>query len=97
MQGFYCKYISFKNSVDIFQRIEISESIYDGVVEPSYEKPNGEYVNHDRISRKMIEESASSNTHSNMGETSVKRRKRYVDPPKDRSKLTCLIRGHGNL
>ena len=36
VQGFYCKSITFKKNVNMFQRMEISESIYEGVVEPSY-------------------------------------------------------------
>ena len=36
VQGFYCKYISFKKAVNMFERMEIYESIYEGVVTPSY-------------------------------------------------------------
>ena len=39
VQGFECEYISFKKSVNIFERMEIDESIYEGVVETSYKKP----------------------------------------------------------
>ena len=39
VQGFGCDYITFKKAVDMFERMEISESIYKGVVEPSYKKP----------------------------------------------------------
>ena len=35
VQGFYSKYISFKK-INMFERINISESIYEVVVEPSY-------------------------------------------------------------
>ena len=38
-QGFDCEYITLKKSVHMFERIEISESIYEGVVEHSYKKP----------------------------------------------------------
>ena len=44
----------------------------------------------------MRGESALSNTYSEMGESSGKRRKRYVDHPKDISKLTCLIHVPGH-
>ena len=38
IQGFDCEYITFKKSVNIFERMEIADSIYKGVVEPSYKK-----------------------------------------------------------
>ena len=36
VQGFGCESISFKKAVNMFERIEIAESIYGGVVEYSY-------------------------------------------------------------
>ena len=39
VQGFYCESITFKNTVNMFECMEIAESIYEGVVEPSYKKP----------------------------------------------------------
>ena len=36
VQGFYCKYISFKSSGSMFEHMEIAESIYKVEVEPSY-------------------------------------------------------------
>ena len=41
VQGFYGEYITFKKSVNMFERMEITESIYEGVVEPSYENLPG--------------------------------------------------------
>ena len=38
VQGFYCETIYFKNDVNMFERMEIDESIYDGVVKSSYLK-----------------------------------------------------------
>ena len=35
---FYCGTISFKKDVNIFERMEIAESIYEGVVTTSYKK-----------------------------------------------------------
>ena len=32
IQNFYCEYITFKKYVNVFERMEISESIYEGVV-----------------------------------------------------------------
>ena len=37
-QGFDCDYIRFKKSINMFERMETSESIYEVVVEPSYKK-----------------------------------------------------------
>ena len=36
VQGFDCRSISFKEAVNIFERMEIAESIYEDLVEPSY-------------------------------------------------------------
>ena len=36
VQGFDCECITFKKSVNMFERMEIAESIYEGVVEHSY-------------------------------------------------------------
>ena len=38
VQGFYCKSISFLKAVKIFERMEIAEIIYEGVVTPFYLK-----------------------------------------------------------
>ena len=32
VQGFYCKYISFKKAINMFERMEIAEYIYKGVL-----------------------------------------------------------------
>ena len=37
-QGFYCKSISFKNVINMFERMEIDESIYENAVKPYYKK-----------------------------------------------------------
>ena len=36
VQGFYCESITFKKAVNMFEHMEIVESIYEGIVEPSY-------------------------------------------------------------
>ena len=36
VQGFYCGYISFFKAVNIFERMDIAESIYEVLLEPSY-------------------------------------------------------------
>ena len=38
VQGVYCGSVSFKKDVNMFERMEIAESIYEGVVTPSYKK-----------------------------------------------------------
>ena len=80
-----------KKSVNMFERMEIAEYIYEGVVEPSYKKHTREDDNCADHSRKMRGESASSTTNYKMSESSGNRIKRYVDHPKDISKLSCLI------
>ena len=45
VQGFGCRSISFKEDINIFERMEIAESIYIDVVEPSYKKPTREDAN----------------------------------------------------
>ena len=36
VQGFDCESTSFQKAVNLFQQMEIAESIYEGLVEPSY-------------------------------------------------------------
>ena len=50
---FDCESITSKSAVKCFERMEIEESIYEGVVEPSHKNPTSEYDNHDGNSRKM--------------------------------------------
>ena len=38
VQGFDCEPIRFKKAVNMFEIMEITESIYEGVVEPYYKK-----------------------------------------------------------
>ena len=39
VKGFDCESILFKKSVNMFERMKITEYIYEGVVEPSYKRP----------------------------------------------------------
>ena len=71
--------------------MDIAESIYESFVEPSYKIPTRADTNSAGQISKMRGESAFSNTHSDMSESSGKLRKRYVEHPKDISKPTCLI------
>ena len=54
-------------------------------------KNNGEGAKRYSHSRQMIEVVASSNTYSKMGKHYDKRKQRYVDISRDRSKITCTI------
>ena len=92
LQGFDCEYITFNNAVNMFHRMEIAESIYEDLVEPSYKKPTWEDSNCAGHSRQKREEVASSRTHPEEGESAGKHRKRYVEIPTGKSK-TCLIHG----
>ena len=80
----------------MFERIEISEYIYEGILEPYYKKTTRVDVNCAGLSRKMRGDVASSTTYSKKNESSYKHRKRYVHHNKDRSQLSCLIHGPGN-
>ena len=43
VQGFACESVTFKKAVEMFERIEIAESIYKGVVEHSYKNLPGRF------------------------------------------------------
>ena len=58
VQGFDCEYISFNKYVNMFERIEITESIYKGVVELSYKKTSWADANCESHSRIKIVEAA---------------------------------------
>ena len=58
VQGFDCEYITLKD-VNMFECMEIDESIYEGVVGPSYKKPNRADANRAGHSRHKRGESAS--------------------------------------
>ena len=42
IQAYDCKTISFRWVINMFDHMEIAESIYEGVVSPSYKKPLGQ-------------------------------------------------------
>ena len=42
VQGFDCESITLKKVVNMFEHMEIAESIYEGVVEPSYKNIPGQ-------------------------------------------------------
>ena len=61
--------------------MEIAESIYEGVLEPSYKKYTRADINRSGHIRNYRGEATLSNTHPVMGESPGKRRKPYVDRP----------------
>ena len=75
--------------------MEITESIYEGLVEPPYKKHTWADANFSGHSRHKRGEAASSWNLPKKGESAGKRRKRHVDSPMGKSKI-CLIRGPGN-
>ena len=66
----------------MFECMEIDESIYEDVVEPSYKKPTWVDANHAGHSRQKKGESTSPWTRPEKGESAGKRRKRHVDSPR---------------
>ena len=46
VQGFDCEHILFQKALSVFEHMEIVESIYEGVVEPSYKTPTRVDANH---------------------------------------------------
>ena len=72
--------------------MEITESIYKGVVEPSYKKTSCADAKRAGHSRQKRGEAASSWTRPNKSDSAGRRRKRHVDSPTVKSK-TCLIHG----
>ena len=68
----------------MFERMEIDEFIYKGVLEPSYKKPTREDFTSAVHRRQKIGESASSWTSSHKGEISSKHSKQHVDSPTEK-------------
>ena len=95
VQGFDCESISFKKAVKMFERMEISEIIYEGVVTTSYKKTTRAESNCTGLSRNKKGDATSLNTHPVKNGSAGKRRKRYVDFLKSKSK-TCMIHRAGN-
>ena len=79
----------------MFERMEISESIYKGVAEPSYKQTTREDSNRAVHIRHNKGEASSSWTRPEKVESAGKRIKRHVDIPTGKSK-TCLIHVPGH-
>ena len=90
VQGFDYDFFSFQRAVNMFERMEIAESIYECVVTPSYKKTTWAETNCTGISRNKRGEAALSKTHRTKDEIAGKRNKRYVDRLKSASKH-CMI------
>ena len=79
----------------MFERMEIAEIIYEGVVTPSYKKTTWTEANCTGLNRNKRGKSTSSNTNPMKDGSAEKRRKRYVDNPKSTSKI-YMIHGSGH-
>ena len=86
VQGFDYESILFKKLLNMIKKMEISESIFEGAVEPSYKNLNRVDVNRAGHSRNKRGEAASSQNHSEIGESAGKCRKQYLDLPVRRIK-----------
>ena len=75
VQGHGWESLNFFKAVNMFDRMEISESIYEDVVEPSYKKPTRADADRSGPSRNKRGESASSKNHPKTVESSGKRQK----------------------
>ena len=79
MQGFGCESILFKKAISVFGSMEIAESIYEGVVEPSYKKYTWAYSKRYGHIRNKRGGATSSEARPVTVESTGKRRKLYVD------------------
>ena len=75
MQVFGCETITKKKDINMFECMEIAESIYEGVVDHCYKKLTREDTKRDGRNREMRGEYASSTTYSEMNKSSGKRKK----------------------
>ena len=79
----------------MFECMEVVESIYECVLEPSYKKSTRQDNKRAGYRRKMSGETASSKNYSEIHDSPFKHIKRYVYHQRDRPKQTCLIHGPG--
>ena len=75
VQGFDCEYISLKKYFNMFDQMEVAESIYEGVVELSYKKISRKDTNRSGNISNKRGEPALSQTYPVMGESFGKSRK----------------------
>ena len=75
--------------------MDIYESIFEGVVEPSYKRPTRVDANRADRSRNKRGESALSKTHFVTSESAGRHRKQYVDRSMKELK-TCFVHGPGH-
>ena len=91
VQGFDCKSISFKKAVNMFEHMDISECIYEGVIEYFYKKTTQEDANRAGKRSNKRGETALYKTCPTMSESAGKRRKRYVDFLKSKSTALHIL------
>ena len=80
----------------MFERLEISENIYEGIVNPPCKKATREEATSAGHIMNMRGRYIPSNSYPYMGGRTVKRNKMYVDRPIVKLQLICLICGHGH-
>ena len=79
IQELDCEYILLKKAANMFDPMEITESIYEGLVEPYYKKTTWVDSNCAGHIRNKRGGSALYKTRPVTGESTGKRRKKYVD------------------
>ena len=72
---FYCVYINFKAAINIFEYMEIAQSVYEGVIKPSYEISTWEDANCASHSSNKRRGSDLSQIHPTMGARAENRKK----------------------
>ena len=95
VQGFFCESILLKKFVKMFEQMEISESIYEGVVKKYYKKSTRTDARCAGHSINKKEEDTQLQKYYTMRGSVGKHRKRYVDCPAGESKI-CFIHGLGH-
>ena len=90
VQDFGWDSIALNKSFNMFERMEIAESIYEGVEEPFYKKPTRADTNLSGHNRHKRVEAALSWTRPKKGVIAGKHKKLHVDSLSGKSK-TCLI------
>ena len=76
VQGFDCEYIALEKTVNMFERMDIAEYIYECLVEPSHKQSTRGYATRSGHIRKNGGEFALSHTYFEMSESDGKHIKR---------------------
>ena len=91
VQGFDCETFPFEKADNMFERMQISENIYEAVLEPSYKNSTRAGAKCTGRGRQIRGGDTLSKMYSKMGNLTGMRKQKYVDHPRDQSKLTYLI------